>query len=81
MEAGSGGKKLDELCGKNNISKSTFHRWRRQFEQLDVHERRRLMEMARNKIELEKRLAECVSSTAFHPGFTLVRLTWPSDRL
>ena len=79
MEANSGGKDLDELCRENNISKLTFHRWRLQFGKLDVHERRRLIETERKKIELEKKLAECASSAAFHPGFALVRLTWPSD--
>ena len=80
MEASSGGKNLDELCRKNNISKLTFQRWKRQFAQLDVDERRRLIETERKKIEIEKRLAECASSAAFHPGFALVRLTWPSAR-
>ena len=80
MEAGSGEKNLDELCRENNISKLTFQRWRRQFGKLDVHERRRLIETERRKIEIEKRLAECASSTAFHPGFALIRLTWPSDQ-
>lgn len=58
QEAGLNGKNLDELCRENNISKLNFRRWRRQFGHLDVHEACRLIELERNKIELEKRLAE-----------------------
>jgi transposase-like protein len=57
-EAASSGKNLDELCRENNISKLTFNRWSRQFGKLDVHETCRLIEWERNKIEIEKRLAE-----------------------
>lgn len=58
MDAKLDGKNLDELCRENNISKLTFNRWSRQFGKLDVHETCRLIELERNKIELEKRLAE-----------------------
>jgi putative transposase len=58
MDAKFGGKNLDELCRENNISKLTFHRWKRQYGQLDVHKTCRLIELERNKLELEKRLAE-----------------------
>jgi hypothetical protein len=43
---------------ENNISKLTFHRWRRQFGELDAHEACRLIERERNKIEIENRVAE-----------------------
>ena len=58
MDADFGGKNLDDVCRENNISKLTFHRWRRQFGKLDVHKSCRLIEWERNKRELEKRLAE-----------------------
>lgn len=58
MDVNSGGKNLEEICRENNISKFTFHRWRRQFARLNVHETCRLIEFERNKIEIEKKLAE-----------------------
>ncbi|HEV2453853.1 MAG TPA: transposase [Verrucomicrobiae bacterium] len=58
MDANSDGKNLDEICRKHNISKLTFHRWRRQFGKLDVHQTCRLIEWERNKNQLEERLAE-----------------------
>lgn len=58
LEEGSDGRNLDEVCRENNISKLTFHRWRRQFGQMDIHKRCRLIETERNTIELKKRLAE-----------------------
>ncbi len=46
-------------CAKeHNISEVSFHRWKRQFGQMDVNEARRLKELERENSELKKMLAE-----------------------
>ena len=34
-----------EACRENNISEQTFHRWKREFEMMDVNEVKRMMEL------------------------------------
>jgi putative transposase len=46
------------ICRKANISEVTFHRWKKQFGQLEVNEARRLKELERENTELKKMLAE-----------------------
>ena len=52
------GKAILEVCREHNISEVSFHRWKRQFGQLDVNEARRLKELERENSELKKMLAE-----------------------
>jgi putative transposase len=42
------------------VSEVTFHRWKKQFGQLDVNEARRLKELERENTELKKLLAEAL---------------------
>ena len=42
----------------HNISEVTFHRWKRQFGQLDVNEAKRMKELERENAELKKMLAD-----------------------
>ena len=56
--ADSGEKTVPDLCREENISEVSFHRWKRQFGQLDVNEARRLKELERENTELKKMLAE-----------------------
>ena len=42
----------------HNISEVTFHRWKRQFGQLDVNEVKRMKELERENAELKKMLAD-----------------------
>lgn len=55
-----GGKSVGEVCREHNISEVSYHRWKRQFGQLDVHEVRRLKELERENSELKKMLAEAL---------------------
>lgn len=57
-EADCGDKSVQELCREQNISEVSFHRWKRQFGQMDVNEARRLKELERENTELKKMLAE-----------------------
>ena len=52
------GKAIGEVCREHNISEVSFHRWKRQFGQMEVKEARRLKELERENGELKKMLAE-----------------------
>jgi putative transposase len=52
------GKTIQEVCREHNISEVSFHRWKRQFGQMDISEARRLKELERENSELKKMLAE-----------------------
>jgi putative transposase len=55
-----GGKNIVEVCKEKNISEVTFHRWKKQFGQMDVNEAKRLKELERENTELKKMLAEAL---------------------
>jgi putative transposase len=57
-EADRGEKSIQQLCREENVSEVTFHRWKKQFGQMDVNEARRLKELERENTELKKMLAE-----------------------
>ena len=57
-EADRGERSVQDLCREENISEVSFHRWKRQFGQMDVNEARRLKELERENTELKKMLAE-----------------------
>ncbi|XHR27211.1 MAG: transposase [Chthoniobacteraceae bacterium] len=52
------GKNILEVCREHNLSEVSFHRWKRQFGQMDVNEAKRLKELERENSELKKMLAE-----------------------
>ena len=54
------GKSILDVCREHNISEVSFHRWKRQFGQLEVKEARRLKELERENGELKKMLAEAL---------------------
>jgi putative transposase len=54
----TGEKTILDVCREHNISEVTFHRWKQQFGQMDIHEARRLKELERENGELKKMLAE-----------------------
>ena len=49
---------ITEVCREHNLSQVTFHRWKRQFGQMEVKEARRLKDLERENGELKKMLAE-----------------------
>ena len=57
-EADRGEQTILDVCREHNISEVTFHRWKKQFGQMDVNEARRLKELERENTELKKMLAE-----------------------
>jgi putative transposase len=58
LRAADGGRSILEVCREQNISDVTFHRWKKQFGQMEVNEARRLRELERENSELKKMLAE-----------------------
>ena len=57
-EADRGEKSIQDICREGNLSVVSFHRWKRQFGQMDINEARRLKELERENRGLKKRLAE-----------------------
>ena len=60
LREADGGRSIVEVCKERNISEVTFHRWKRQFGQMDVNEAKRLKELERENTELKKMLAEAL---------------------
>jgi putative transposase len=60
LREADGGRSLVELCREKNISEVTFHRWKKQFGQMDLNEAKRLKELERENTELKKMLAEAL---------------------
>ena len=58
LREADGGKNIVEVCKEHNISEVTFHRWKRQFGQLDINEAKRMKELERENAELKKMLAD-----------------------
>ena len=49
---------IESICREHNISKATFHRWRRKYGEMDLADAKRLKELERENAELKKMLAE-----------------------
>jgi putative transposase len=50
------GKAITEACREHNLSQVTFHRWKKQFGQMEINEAKRLKELERENTELKKML-------------------------
>ena len=60
LREGDQGKSILEVCRAHNISEVSFHRWKRQFGQMDLNEARKLKELERENGEPKKMLAEAL---------------------
>jgi putative transposase len=58
LRQADGGEPIQAVCREHNISEVSFHRWKRQFGQMEVNEAKRLKELERENTELKKMLAE-----------------------
>lgn len=54
------GRSIVEICREKNISDVTFHRWKKQFGQMDLNEAKRLKDLERENTELKKMLADAM---------------------
>ncbi len=60
LREADGDKTIGEVCREHNISEVTFHRWKRQFGQMEVNEAKRMKELERENSELKKMLADAL---------------------
>ena len=49
---------VESICRGSNISKATFHRWKRKYGDMDIADAKRLKELEKENAELKKMLAE-----------------------
>jgi len=49
---------VEDLCREHNISKATFHCWKRKYGDMDLADAKRLKELEKENCELKKMLAE-----------------------
>ena len=51
---------VESICRAHNISKATFHRWKRKYDDIDIADAKRLRELEKENAELKKMLAEAM---------------------
>ena len=51
---------VESVCREHNISKATFHRWKRKYGDMDIADAKRLKELEKENAELKKMLAEAI---------------------
>jgi len=51
---------VESVCREHNISKATFHRWKRKYGDMDIADAKRLKELEKENAELKKMLAEAM---------------------
>ena len=49
LREADGGKAIVDICREKNLSEVTFHRWRRQFGNMELNEARRLKDLEYNE--------------------------------
>ena len=49
---------VESICREHNISKATFHRWKRKYGDMDLADAKRLKELEKENSALKKMLAE-----------------------
>ena len=58
LRQGESGRTVEDLCREHNISKATFHRWKRKYGDMDLADAKRLKELEKENGALKKMLAE-----------------------
>ena len=49
---------IEAVCRTHNISKATFHRWKKKYGDMDIADAKRLKELEKENSELKKMVAE-----------------------
>jgi len=60
LRQADGDETVESICREHNISKATFHRWRRKYGDMDLADAQRLKELEKENAELKKMLAEAM---------------------
>ena len=58
LRQSEGEETVEPICREHNISKATFHRWKRKYGDMDLADAKRLKEIEKENSELKKMLAE-----------------------
>ena len=58
LRQGESGRTVEDLCREHNISKATFHRWKRKYGDMDLADAKRLKDLEKENGEMKKMLAE-----------------------
>ena len=58
LRQSEGDETVESICRGHNISKATFHRWKRKYGDMDLADAKRLKELEKENSELKKMLAE-----------------------
>ena len=51
---------VESICREHNISKATYHRWRRKYGDMDLADAKRLKELEKENVQLKKMLADAM---------------------
>ena len=51
---------IESVSREHNLSKATFHRWKRKYGDMDIADAKRLKELKKENAELKKMLAEAM---------------------
>ena len=52
------GKSIEEVCRENQISKQSFHRWKRELGMMDLDQAKELKDLQRENARLKRMLAD-----------------------
>jgi putative transposase len=74
------GKKIVEVCNWHNSLEVTFHRWKRQFGQLDVKEAKRMKELERENEELKNMFSDSLLKNRVLEDSSRSELCTPAGR-
>ena len=58
LRQAGGGRTVDSVCRKHNISEASFYRWRKKYGDMDLADAKRHKELEKENAELKKMLAE-----------------------
>ncbi|MEM7147550.1 MAG: transposase [Verrucomicrobiota bacterium] len=58
LRMADGGKSVEEVCRKANISEQTCYRWRRKYGRMEMAAAKRIKDLENENLELKKMLAD-----------------------
>jgi putative transposase len=62
LRQSEGEKTVESICREHNISKATFHRWKRKYGDMDLADAKRLKELEKENSALKNRVLEVVNA-------------------
>lgn len=62
LRQSEGNETVESICREHNISKTTFHRWKRKYSNMDLADAKRLKELEKENSALKNRVLEVVNA-------------------